>query len=736
MSEEEEKKLNDMEPKNRGIMFRYFLVVLALVVVAFAILFCAFKTAIVERQKWLDLSKVMLVKPKKLVYPSRGNIYSSDGKIMATSVPRYYLYIDFKADCFNEKTKRWNSLDTFLYSKRNGVDSLAYYLSHLLKDENRTPAGYKRYLLSGLNAKRKSRQFPVCKQKISYADLKAIKKFPFIRLGVSRTGFYTSEMVRRERPFGTLASRTIGDTYYDIDPETGLTKGKNGLELRYDSLLHGVPGMSTMLRVGGGWTNVVEVEPEEGADIRTTIDIDIQDITEKSLLDMLTEVDAASGTAVVMEVATGEIKAITNMGRSSKGGYHEDTNHAVGDETEPGSTFKVASIMVALEDGVCQPSDTVDVGNGIYMYKGARMTDHNYNHGGYHQISVEEAIWKSSNIGVAKTILKGYEHNPMKFWQGLEKLGIMEDLHLEIPGAGRARIRRPDDEKRPWSKTTLPWMSFGYETQIPPIYTLAFYNAIANGGKMIRPIFVKEIIRRGEVIKRFSSDVIRESICSDRTLSIIQDMLLGVVEHGTGKDAHSDFVRIAGKTGTAQIASGGIYRQAGHQVAFCGYFPADNPKYSCIAVIRQPRNGYPSGGRMAGGVVKSIAEKIYATHTTIELKRMERDSTAVMTPKVKGGALKEVENVLDELDIKADTDSLRTKWVSSFQEENTVKLKDLTIHEGLVPRVIGMGAKDAVYLMERTGLRVSILGTGRVVSQSILPGRKVYKGQTILLTLR
>ena len=579
---------------------------------------------------------------------------------------------------------------------------MAYYLSHKFRD--RTPLGYKNYLLSGLKAKKKSRQFPICRKKVSYADLKEIQRYPFLRLNKYSTGFYTREQVDRERPFGTLAARTIGDTFDDIDPKTGLTKGKSGLEMQYDTLLHGVPGINSIRRVGGGWTNVVEVEPVPGLDIRTTIDINIQDITEKSLLDMLKSVDAASGTAVVMEVATGEVKAITNMGRLSEGVYGEDTNHAVGDATEPGSTFKVASIMVALEDGVCQPTDTVDVGNGVYMYKRNRMTDHNNNKGGYGRIAVEQAIWYSSNIGVAKTILKGYEDNPMKYWEGLRRIGLMEDLRLDIPDAVRARIRRPDDENNPWSKTTLPWMSFGYETMIPPIYTLAFYNAIANDGRMVRPFFVKELMRDGKTVELFQPEVIRESICSERTLAIVRDMLLGVVEKGTGKDAHSDVVRIAGKTGTAQIASGGVYRRAGHQVAFCGYFPADAPKYSCIVLIRQPRIGYPSGGRMAGGVLKAIAEKIYATRTAVDVRSIERDSTAVMEPRVKGGDMRDVE--------------------------------DASLRAGLVPRVVGMGAKDAVYLMERAGLRVSLSGAGRVVRQSILPGQRARAGQSVVLTLK
>ena len=564
-----------------------------------------------------------------------------------------------------------------------------------------------------------------------------MKKFSFLRLNRFKSGFYTKQMVQREKPFGSLASRTIGDIYGEIDT-SGVTKGKNGLELQYDSLLRGEPGISSVRRIGGRWTNVTEKEPVEGMDIRSTIDIDIQDITEKSLLDMLKKIDAASGTAIVMEVATGEVKAITNLGRIREGVYGETMNHAVADEIEPGSTFKVASIMVALEDGVCQPTDTVDVGNGIYMYKGSRMTDHNMNKGGYGKISVEQAIWYSSNIGVAKTILKGYENNPTKFVEGLYRIGMNADLHIEIPGAGRAKIRRPDDTTRYWSKTTLPWMSFGYETQIPPISTLAFYNAIANKGKMVRPYFVKEILHRGKTIRTFSPEVLKSAICSEQTLHIIQDMLLGVVEQGTGKAVHSDIIRIAGKTGTAQIASGGVYRRAGHQVAFAGYFPADNPMYSCIVVIRQPRIGYPSGGTMSGGVVKAIAEKIYSSHIAIPVDEMLPDSTAVYLPMAKAGEKQAVEHVLDKLDIPLDADSAKTQWVRVNREleKNKIELQDIRIIQGLVPSVYGMGAKDAVYLLESAGLRVTLSGAGRVTAQSIKPGTRVSKGQTILLTLK
>ncbi|MDH6342184.1 cell division protein FtsI (penicillin-binding protein 3) [Parabacteroides sp. PFB2-12] len=716
----EEKELQEKTRQDNKIFVYYFLVVVLLLGVASAIVFCAFKTAFVEKDKWIAVGESQK-RPDRLVLPGRGNIYSAEGKLMATSVPRYNLYIDFRADGFKPEVFQ------------QSLDSLSYYLANKLKDK--TAAGYKTHLQNGL--KGKSRQFPICRQRVSYADLKEIKTYPFLRLNRNVSGFYTKEMVQREKPFGTLASRTIGDIYGELEA-TGVSKGKNGLELKYDSLLRGEAGLSSVRRVGGSWTNVTEIEPIDGMDVWTTIDIDIQDFTEKALVDKLKEIDAESGTAVVMEVATGEIKAITNMGRIREGVYGETKNHAVADETEPGSTFKVASIMVALEDGVCQPGDSVDTGNGLYMIAGQRMTDHNLNRGGYQTITVEKAIWVSSNIGVSKTILDGYADKPEKFVEGLYRIGMNADLDLEIPGSGKSKIRMPNVDRSNWSKTALPWMSIGYETQILPIQTLTFYNAIANGGKMMRPYFTREITNQGKVVEKFSPTVLIPSICSKKTLAIVQDMLLGVVENGTGTDVRSNMIRIAGKTGTAQIASGGVYRTAGHQVSFCGYFPADDPQYSCIVVIRQPRIGYPSGGTMSGVVVKNIAERIYAHQMSFDLRKIDRDSMAVMTPHVKGGDRKAVEQVLRRLDVKAETGEPETDWVVAVAEgeKEEVVLKDLAVSNGKVPRVIGMGAKDAIYLLEQAGLQVHLSGVGKVISQSIQPGQQAVRGQTVTLQLR
>ena len=719
IQDENQEERDDIKRKS---IRRYTIVVLGLLFLAFGIIFSASNTIFNERDKWLKVAEQQK-RPNLLVYPNRGSIYSANGELMATSVPMYYTYFDFGAEGFLR--------DTFLLSKSDGIDSLSFYLSRKFK--NRSAAGYKSHFMKGLN--KKLRQYPIVEKQISYTDLKELKKYPFLRFSRFKSGFYSKEMVRRQKPYGSLASRTIGDIYGEIEAG-GLSKGKNGLELQYDSLLRGEAGLATVRRLGGTWTTVTMVDPTDGVDIITTIDIDIQDITEKALTDKLKEIDAESGTVVVMEVETGEIKAITNMARIREGVYAETKNHAVADEIEPGSTFKVASMLVALDDGVVKPTDSVNVGNGIYMYKGARMTDHNSHRGGYHEITAEKSIWFSSNIGVAKVILKGYEKDPQKFVEGLRRVGMDADLKLEIPGAGRAKIR---DTKSPyWSKTSLPWMSFGYETQIPPINTLAFFNAIANDGKMMRPFFTKSILRNGEVSEVFKPEVLISSISSSQAIKDIQGMLLGVVEEGTGKPAHSDAIRIAGKTGTAQIAVGGSYTAQGkqHQVSFCGYFPAEKPVYSAICVIRRPRIGYPSGGTMSGEVVRNLAEKIYSNKMPIDIKKTERDSTAVLVPDVKGGESKSIKYVLNKLGVDYKTDSIDAQWVVSHADTTDIQIISRKVIDNLVPNVVGMGAKDALYLMEKSGLRVHISGAGKVRTQSLSPGSKAVKGQTVTLTLK
>ena len=700
-----------------NILLRYSIIIICILIVCIAILTRAGRTIFVEREEWQKKADSLKIENVTL-YPNRGNIYAADGRLMASSIPQYYLYIDFKADGLKK--------DTLM----KYIKPLSEALSKKLGD--RSPLGYEKHLLNGY--RKGSRQYPICRKRVSYTDMKEIKTFPFLRMSPNKSGFYTKRMVRRIKPFGSLASRTIGDIYGEY--EKG---GKNGIELAYDSLLRGKPGSCTKQKIRGRWVNIANKEPINGLDIHTTIDINIQDITEKSLIEMLTKTDAESGTAVVMDVKTGEVKAITNIGKNYAGVYAETRNHAVADELEPGSTFKVASMMVALDAGVVRPDDPVDTGNGIFMYAGSRMTDHNAHKGGYHVITAAQSIWYSSNIGVAKIILNGFGKRPQDFVDGLYAIGLNKTVKLNIPGEGHPIIKHPIKDRKNWSMTSLPWMSFGYETQIPPIYTLMFYNAIANGGKMIKPIFVKEICKDGVSLQKMSTETINPQICKPATLSIIQQMLEDVVTKGTAKAVLSDYIKIAGKTGTAQIAQGSAgYRGAGkkHRVSFCGYFPADNPQYSAIVVITAPRIGYPSGGTMSGGVVKNIAEQIYAQGIQSAITPNQPDTVHSHLPRIKNGNFKQTVFACDKMNLSYEDFVRDESWTKVSDDTHKVLLKGLSIEPKTAPDVMGMGARDAIYLLEQTGLKVSFSGKGRVISQSIPPGRNIVKGQTIAIVLK
>jgi cell division protein FtsI (penicillin-binding protein 3) len=623
------------------------------------------------------------------------------------------------------------AIDSLFNSKHNNLDSLADCLARHFQD--RTKEGYKAHLRKGL--KSKDRQYLISTHKASYADYKKIQSFPFLRIPRNGSFFTKRETMQRHKPFGTLASRTIGDIYGEI-LESGVTKARSGLEQQYDSLLRGIPGISSFRRSGASWVPVIEVEPVDGIDIRSTIDVEIQDVVEKTLSDMLRKTDADAGTAVVMEVKTGEIKAMTNMARTSPGHYSETMNHAVADVIEPGSTFKVAAMMVAIEDGVAVPSTPVDVGDGTFHYTNRTMTDHNHNRGGYGKITAEKSIWYSSNIGVAKIILSGYDKDPKKFVDGLHRIGMDADLKIGLPEANRARLRHPGDKY--WSKTSLPWMSFGYEVQIPPVQTLTFFNAIANNGKMVRPKLVNDFLKNGEVVKHFNTEVIIPQICSQRTLKIIQDMLYNVVNYkdptsahrdGTGKPAKSDIITIAGKTGTAQIARNGTYKTGAHNVSFCGYFPYENPQYTCIVVISHPREGVVSGGQMCGTVVKDIAEKIYSASIVFDVAKIADDSLKVAKPEMLIGNDAALKRITGELKVSAIPAASTASAASSASSASSTMVTT-------VPDVTGMGAKDAIYAIEQCGMRAAVSGYGKVEAQSVKTGAKAVAGQTVILTLK
>jgi cell division protein FtsI (penicillin-binding protein 3) len=714
MSDLQDNNNNLSEGIRKAIRRRYTVVLFLFFIPVLMILFTIIKVQFVEGAAWKALG-AQLTMEDVLVPPNRGNILSKDGQLMASTVPYYGLYMDFQA--VNQ--------DTFFHYLNPLCKSLS------LKMGDKSAAGYRQHLLKGY--KKQSREYLISKKKVSHTELREIRLFPLFKKGRYQSGLYEKKYLQRQKPFGSLASRTIGDIYGDFNKG-----GKNGLELRYDSLLRGQPGVCIRQKVAGKYMGVNQREPVDGIDLVTTLDIHIQDIAETALGRELRRINATSGTVVLMEVATGEVRAISNLGLMPSGDYYETQNYAVSDQSEPGSTFKTFSMIVAMEDGYVEPGDSVNAGNGIRMMYGRNMTDHNKNRGGYHMITAAKSIWYSSNIGVSSLIDKYYKSQPCKFVDGLYRLGLNKSLNLEIPGSGRPRIPYPADTKRYWARTDLPWMSIGYVTQIPPIYTLAFYNAIANNGTLVRPYFVKAYSRNGQTLEEFSPQVLNTKICSDTTLVKIRLMLDSVVGNGTGAGARSKVVAIAGKTGTAQLSKGSSgYLQGGttHQVSFCGYFPADKPKYSCIVVIREPKGELPSGGKQAGGVFREIAERMYAQN--LRLKPENPDSSFTPSyPIPKAGRILTLEKILTDLNIPFNKNVTgKSLWAQTNSDSKGVSIMSRDLVKKLVPNVFGMGARDAVYLLGSLGLNVSISGRGKVVSQSIPAGAYYNQGQRIGLAL-
>jgi cell division protein FtsI (penicillin-binding protein 3) len=731
---------------NKKIQRNYFIVALLLSLIIIAILGRAFVTSFVEGKYWIKIGE-RYKEYRDSIPATRGNIYSSEDELMAVSETYYQLYMDFWAQGINDSILKANVKPLSIeLSKMFPEKSAFHYETDILNGLRMRQKEAERIKNKETKVAKKSTEYKLAIREVDYFEYKKIKALPFFKLGRNKSGLYDKEFIKRIKPFGTLASRAIGDIWdrdvLDTVKKQKITKGsgKFGLELAYDSILQGKPGFGTRKWVEGRMKTVPETEPVQGKNIVSTIDITIQDITERALSEKLKELDAESGTAVVMEVQTGEIKAITNRGQTRNGEWEERVNYAISDMSEPGSTFKVASMMVALEDGIVQPNDPIDVGNGRFEYAGSPLIDHNASRGGYGKITVAKTIWFSSNIGVAKIILKGYEKDAAKYVEGLYRIGFNKDLNLEIPGYGKAKIRHPKESPKTWSKTTLPWMSFGYETQIPPIYTLTFFNAIANkNGEMIKPLFVKEIkdAKKSEKKRR---ETINKSICSEQTLRFIREMLDSVVNHpqGTGKPVHSEIVRIAGKTGTAQLSQGAAGYKAGgksHQVSFCGYFPADTPKYSCIVVIRRPRNGNASGGFMSGAVFKRIAEEVYLHDISAKPVSLPKKDPAANKPKVKNGLSDYPKFVMNKLNIRY-TDSLKGEWMTAQWIDDRLVLKERPVSNRAIPNVVGMGAKDAVYALENAGLQVNLQGRGEVYSQSLHAGATAARGQTITIQLR
>lgn len=713
--------------ENRKIIPRYKIVAYVMVIVGLMILSKAAYIATAQRSYWMEVAS-RLKKDSVDVKPVRGNILSCDGRLMASSLPEYRLYMDFKAGG-ETKDSLW----------RAKVDSICEGLHAIFPEK--TAAQFKAELEEG--RRKQSQNWSIWPRRVSYDVYSEVKRLPVFCLSPYKGGFHVEAFNARQRPFGSLAQRTVGDMFGAKDT------ARCGLELSFDSILRGRTGKIKRVKVMNKYLSITTREPVNGADIVTTIDVGMQDLAERALLDMLRQPDVNGnvGVAIVMEVKTGDVKAIVNMDKCSDGSYREIKNHAVSDLLEPGSVFKTASLMVALDDGVVDTTYKIDTGSGIWNIYNAKMRDHNWHRGGYQIISLPRAIEVSSNIGVSKVIDKFYNKNPEKFVEGLYRVGIHENLHLPLVGASAPRIRMPKKNSRGqyvnWSKTALPWMSIGYETQVPPISTLTFYNAIANNGVMMRPRFVKQVVKDGEVLMDFPPEVIKKRICKEKTLREVQTILEHVVSQGLGKKAGSTAFKVAGKTGTAQISKGyGGYKggAVNYLLSFAGYFPADNPRYSCIVCIQ--KTGLPaSGGNTSGVVFHKIAEGIMAQNIKLDVSDA-RDSLSILMPDVKAGNILAADYVLTHLGINTnrnwsgDYTEGNPVWGKAVRETKSVQLDRTPVYSmRVVPDVSGMGARDAVYLLECRGVKVRLTGRGMVRQQSLPPGHVIRKGDRCQLTL-
>ena len=711
----------------KKVIKRYKVVAYAMLAAGLLIIIKVAYIATVKRDYWMDVAS-RLVRDSVDVKPVRGNILSCDGRLMASSLPEFRMFMDFKAggDENEQRDSLWEA----------SVDSICMGLHDIFP--TKTAAEFKKHLEEG--RAKGSRHWPVWRKRVSYNTFSEVKLLPVFRLSANKGGFHYEKFNARQRPFGSLAKRTIGDLFGAKDT------AQFGLELAYDSILRGKNGKISRQKVRSEFLDITIQDPVNGADIVTTIDVNIQDLAERSLVDELKLINGNVGVAVVMEVKTGDIKAIVNMTKCADGEYYEIKNSAVSDLLEPGSVFKTASLMVALDDGVVDTTYTVDTGSGIWDMYGAKMRDHNWHRGGYQVLTLPQTLEYSSNIGVSRIIDKYYGKNPEKFVQGLDRIGIREDLKLPIVGYAPPRIRMPKKNKRGqytnWSKTALPWMSIGYETQVPPISTLTFYNAIANGGTMMRPRFVKAVMKDGQIIKEFPPEVVKQSICKEKTLREITTILEHVVSQGLGKKAGSPSFKVAGKTGTAQISKGLAGYKSGtmnYLLSFVGFFPADAPRYSCIVCIQRP--GLPASSGFSALVFHNIAEGIMAQSLKLDVADA-RDSLSVLVPDVKNGDLAAADYVLKCLGVNARKNwnwqqaAGRPVWGTAANSRTGVTLTSTAAQaKNTVPDVTGMGARDAVYALESRGVRVRLQGRGKVKTQSLPPGHKIRKGETCSLGL-
>ncbi len=695
----------------RDILWRIYFSYAFMVLLGIGILVQATRVQTVRGSYYRELADSLTTSYRE-IDAIRGNIYAADGSLLATSVPIYDIRMDLKAD----------GLKKDIFEEK--IDSLGDGLSRIFGD-----ASGREYTRRLREARRAGKRNYLIKRNIDYQQLQAVKELPIFNLGRYKGGLVVEQKSKREMPFRHLAKRTIGYAINGVAPV--------GLEGAYDKTLAGEHGKRLMQKIAGGvWMPInegEEIAPMNGHDIITTLDINIQDVAEAALLRTLENNAADHGCVVVMEVATGQIKAIANLGRDSEeGAYYEKYNYAVGESMEPGSTFKLASLMVGLERGDFTLNDSIDIEKGKVKFFDRQMKDSEEHD--HRNMSVTDLFAISSNVGVSKLIQQHYGKQPKVFVDGLKKLGLGSPIGLEITGEGKPLIKDP--QGKGWSGVTLPWMSVGYETRFTPLQLLMFYNAVANNGVMMKPYLVSEIRNFGKVEQKFTPMVVKDQIASKTTIAAARTMLEAVVANGTGKNLKSDQYTAAGKTGTAQVANDrfGYKESMRYRASFAGYFPADNPKYSCIVVIVNPKKGLYYGSYVAGPVFKEIADKVYASIINPALEEEQKES-APRYLVLKNGAHEPTLEVLKLLDADYRELDQDAEWVSAEADSTRVTLSALTVNRQKVPKVTGMGLQDAMYLLENAGLRVVPVGKGKVKRQSIPAGSTARKNQQIVIEL-
>ena len=704
-----------MSKMNFGDVWRVLLIYVLMLVVGVAIVAKIVVIQTVDREELLESARKADIRIVK-VQAVRGNIFSKNGTLLATTIPVFDVYFDPIAV----------PDDRF----KNEIGALSDSLAKMLKTNTKS-----QFVNKFTKARNENKRYVRIAKKLKMDEYERIKTFPIFKEKLGN-GLIAEKQLVRERPYGDIAMRAIGYVNYNDT----LRPVKVGLEGAYDTCLNGRDGLQMRRRVNGGrFIDVpasTNVTPRNGKDIYTSIDAKIQDVAEEALRRCLMENEAMQGCVIMMDVKSGFIEVMASLKYNpKKKKYEESYNFAIAENVEPGSTFKAITMTALLENDPHFNVDRVlNLGNtGKMKFHNRIMTDSHVVGEGHP--TIKQCFWESSNIAFGYLTTEAFENNPQRFIDLIYKTKINEPLNLDIKGEGKPYIKSTDS--RLWSKVSLPWMSIGYELTVTPITLLTYYNAIANNGRMVKPQFVKEIRRGNEVVRRFDTIVINEQIASPRTIKTLQSLLRGVVENGTAKALNKCAFQVAGKTGTAQIASNGSYNKKNYTASFVGYFPADDPKYTCIVVISNPMGGKYYGASVSAPVFKEIAEKVYATELGIKDETSSYPANADKYTKASLAYYEDVNDYCTMAGVRMVDGELSSEWVKVTPSVNGgVTINSVDLAKDVVPDLTGMNVMDAVYLLETMGWKVGFSGKGLVESQSVKAGTELEKGKVIVLKLK